>query len=184
MADNVNRSNIDDILNGVRETLDSGEISANDVRIEFVAEDSGEISLVFDDENEPADIAEEPLADPLPIAEEQKPPVESEGVSAPETEGESDNSLIWTTYVPRFTEVSDTYRMRGQTTPTSPRVEREEREIAEAAEPAEPTIDPTSEENVERAVADATVVTSGCGCNGSHKRHCGLRSGRGCLYSI
>lgn len=56
---------------------------------------------------------------------------------------DSGESGIWTTYVPRFTEVSENYRMRGAATPDAPRVSVQASEGEE--ENTLSAIDPTSE---------------------------------------
>ncbi len=76
------------------------------------------------------------------------------GERIPESSNDDVMSKIWTTYVPRFTEASENYRMKGSS-PARASVPKE----AEAPKDAkEPSIDPTAEieENVEGAVVVET----------------------------
>ena len=162
MADNIRSDNIDDIVSGVREALKSGENLEGGVRFEFV-EDEDDTMLVFEDgdseepaEEEPKTEASEPVAAFEPVAEAKKESTEKE--SRPQDK-------IWTTYVPRFTSASDSYRMKTSENPAFAAAREEKKEEMGApitvADSHSAEIDPTAELDSEESVAGATVVSSG-----------------------
>ncbi len=67
---------------------------------------------------------------------------------------------IRTTYVPRFTEVSETYTVSDSKTPRTPTVKRPKPEVV-VVKTEEPEVDPTAETDESGEIADATVVTVG-----------------------
>ncbi len=156
MADNQKFNNIDDILSGVNEALRAGELSESKVKFEFVEAEEEEVSLVFEDlTDKEEEISEVPE---IELAEEKLP----EKAEEPEEE-KSISAGIWTTYVPRFTEVSENYRMKDSSAEEEkpkPSVKRESPiELPDEAESEK--IDPTAEIESEKSLPGATVVVSG-----------------------
>ena len=175
MADNVNKNNIDDIVSGVRKALEMGELSDSGISFEFVDESEEQAPAVTFEDAEP--IADAQPAAPEPIAPSEPEPENKpeESISAkkpvedPTPKKEDSESVvggIWTTYVPRFTEVSDTYRMRRndyveqKETPAPPKKERE-LPITVSEDAPDLIVDPTAEPECESAILDATLISSG-----------------------
>lgn len=158
MADNINRDNIDDIVSGVREALKSGADLDGGVSFEFFEDGESDAMLVFEQE----EAAEEPLS-----SEESK----AEPVKADEPEKEErvndsfSQDRIWTTYVPKFTEASDNYRMKKSGESAASPVREEKKVDAEApifvSDTTANDIDPTAELDSEDGIRGATLVTSG-----------------------
>lgn len=185
MAENTNPTNIDEIAKKVAATVASTELSKEGIFVEF-AEDGSSIDIVFGDgnEEEETEAAAEALeAEPKEesLAEEQEDSVQNESetvveVTVTEEEEEEDSGFdfvgsgIVTTYVPRFTGVSDSYRMRS-----SDLSEREEKKetVSSKKNDFSPTVtlpegemetelDPTAEMlDNSSAVSNATLVSSG-----------------------
>ncbi|MBQ8720218.1 MAG: hypothetical protein IJY65_04220 [Clostridia bacterium] len=149
-----NNDKIKDILDKIKKESENKEAAIKQGGIEFEFSDvPDESGLVFEDFGRSTP-TEEPVEEvqkeePSPAPEEPS----SEEFSIPESYGEAtaeDEEVpdlkeeepvrIWTTYIPRFTEASENYRMA--TSPKSPssapKVEKEET-------PAEPPIDPFEE---------------------------------------
>ena len=119
MADNVNKNSIDDIVSGVRKTLESGEISGSGMQFEFEFDDGSNDSaaeFVFET-SEPKEQAApeekaEPQAEPKQtlgteseVKEDSAPKDEPKEEVKAESEKEKIDAAalgIWTTYVPRF----------------------------------------------------------------------------------
>lgn len=163
MAENIGNGNIDEIVNKVKESLKAGELVTN-VSFEFEDEEESETeaSLALQEaEPETADNPSEKIESIEIIAEEsiQKAP-------APQTEQSSVGSGIYTTYVPRFTSVSDNYRIKeskqsAEDVSSAPISEQPKAVTLDFENMATDPIDPTAELLNESAVADATVVISG-----------------------
>ncbi len=166
MADNINRDNIDDIVNGVREALKSGAYLDSGVSLEFFEDDGNDTMLVFEDEEEIAapeesmSVIDEPVTmerdsqDTEPVAEVEK--TEEEGFS---------QNKIWTTYVPKFTGASENYRMkRNGDTPAVSLSNEKKVEIETPFYVPDTTtqnVDPTAELDSEESIVGATLVSSG-----------------------
>ena len=119
-----------------------------DTPIESAAEQS-----VSAREDEPLPEPVEPLREEFSIPDAFDAAAEEERVSADEA------AKVWTTYVPRFTEVSETYRMNDDPRPRPEKIEK----IVVSEEGEEPKsdkkdIDPTVEIEDEMTVPDAVVV--------------------------
>ena len=168
MAENINNGNIDDIVNKVKETLKSGDLSAS-ISFEIVDGDESETvaSFTFDEAvNENEDTVE--LKAEV-VAEETEPQEElsadKEEVVTQEQEQTPISSGIFTTYVPRFTSVSENYRMRDNsaveevvtTAPEKPK----DGSLDFLNLPADDPVDPTAELVEEDSLVDATVALSG-----------------------
>ena len=69
--------------------------------------------------------------------------------------GGLDSAKIWTTYVPRFTDASENYRMKNDPRPR-PAEKRSEIHVGEPTPADEPSIDPTAE--IEEEVDGAVIV--------------------------
>ena len=166
MADNINKSNIDDIVSGVRKTLEAGEVSGGGISFEFVEDEPDNAALVFEvsePEEKTEEIKQEEPSEPeKPVAD-----TEEKTESAPTSEKTSDSAhaTIWTTYVPRFTEVSENYRMKSgdsfEEAPVSPVKKERELPISVSDEPDGSEVDPTAEPECETVAPGATIVTSG-----------------------
>jgi len=163
MADNVNKKNIDDIVSGVHEALKTGEFSGAGVHFEFV-EESCDSAIVFEDDETEKEVA--PTVEKSP--DNSKPEKADKASDDDSLMRESAlGSSIWTTYVPRFTEVSDSYKMKKSDSippapepvpPVRPTVEKPVLSIDDDTVDA---VDPTAEIENEKPVSDATLVTSG-----------------------
>ncbi len=143
------------------------ERSLDDGAIEFDFSDESSYGFIFEDETgipenkEKAAVADE-LKESSPKEEPHKdePAEKEEEFLVPEQfeaearfdtpETPNEQTKIWATYVPRFTEVSDNYRMSGDSRP------QPEALTGEAAE-CDPT-DPTAE--IDAEVSDAVTVSS------------------------
>ena len=150
MADNKN--SIDEIVSGVNEALKSGSVSSDNVRLEFFEEDGVTPALVFEEE-EIMEAPSEPTA-----SQTESECAETKEEAKPSSKAASDEPKIWTTYVPKFTDASQTYRMKGQPAPKNEAEQKTETVSAENTE----TVDPTGE-LIESAVTDATLVRSSVG---------------------
>ena len=122
--------------------------AVNNPAVEFVDEQSTS-------ENEDKSIPEpsEPLKEEFSIPDTFDAAAEEERVSAAEA------AKVWTAYVPRFTEVSETYRMNDDPRPRPEKTEK----VVVSEEGNEPKIekndiDPTVEIEDEMTVPDAVVV--------------------------
>ncbi len=67
---------------------------------------------------------------------------------------------VRTTYVPRFTEVSETYKIADPSAPRTPTVKRPKPEVV-VVKTEEPEADPTAETDESTEIEDATLVTVG-----------------------
>ena len=96
----------------------------------------------------------EPLKEEFSLPENFDAKEEDERIVA------SESTKIWSTYVPRFTEVSETYRMNND---PRPRPEKTEKIIVneEIKSVSDEAIDPTGEIEQEMPVPDAVVVNLG-----------------------
>lgn len=79
----------------------------------------------------------------------------SEEYNTPQSEDYSNH--IHMTYVPRFTDASEKYRMRGDATPKSPATDTQKKPVADVAEQTRDDIDPTAE-TTEDELDGAVVV--------------------------
>jgi len=170
MADNINKSNIDDIVSGVRKTLEAGEVSGGGISFEFVEDEPDNAALVFEvsepEEEKTEEIKPEEPSEP----EEPASDTEEKAESAPMSDepSESAHATIWTTYVPRFTEVSENYRMKSGDSfeeepiaPVKPVKKERELPISVSDEPDGSEVDPTAEPECEMVAPGATIVSSG-----------------------
>lgn len=160
MSDNQKINNIDDIVSGVKEALKAGELSEGKVRFEFIEAEEESVGLVFEDITE--EIAPAEKADTV----DKSPEIKAEKADEnSETDTENPVSAgIWTTYVPRFTEVSESYRMKdngAEEEKTQPRVNKEPPIAVPEENDAAEELDPTAEIETEGEMGEATVVTSG-----------------------
>ncbi len=175
MADNINKDSIDDIVSNVRKTLESGEVSDGGVLFEFVDDESEEsATFVFGEpvQQEEAAASAEPIEEPKSEPKsEQKPEPKPETVGEFEIQPEKQENEapalagIWTTYVPRFTEVSENYRMKSSSEqekpqPAQPKMPKESPILIPEQAESSP-VDPTAELESESSLSGATVVTSG-----------------------
>lgn len=129
---------IDKIVEDIKTNFTSDGASSRH-KLEFTLVDEGE-GLSFE-EAEAAPVVSEPPT----VAQEQvipeQPPV------APKEEKRSETASIWTTYVPRFTEVSDNYRMGKSLKSEAPSATKVEA-VKEELKPSE--VAPTAEiDNIE-----------------------------------
>ena len=189
--ENKNGESIKDILERINTEPDSVAESENGgvLEFEFKGESSG--GLVFeygDDTDAESEKEESPKLDKKPeqtvteVKEETKPAeVESEEFSIPDAFVVSEKyntpatpdtpSRIWTTYVPRFTEVSEKYRMVDDPRParrvySDVEEEPDDRVMIKVSSPEKKTedekdsdkLDPTAEVD---GAKDAVVVTAG-----------------------
>ena len=99
-------------------------------------------------------VAEPPVTEPEPPKEEFSIP-ETFDSKAEEAAIVNETTKIWSTYVPRFTEVSETYRMSDD---PRPRPEKKEKTVADSKATAADDIDPTGESVYDESVVDAVVV--------------------------
>ena len=152
--------------------------SGDDGKLEFHFEGGNKTGLVFEDDAAsdvesdvdvaPAEPAKaEPVVEaPAPIAEEPAPVAEIDLAAdepiLPEdidistvSEPLVEEPKIWTTYVPRFTEVSDTYRMNND---PRPRPEKVEKSPAHEVVASDESLDATDESLESSADVDAVVI--------------------------
>lgn len=161
-----NNDNIREILEKIKRENDLNAQKSEKVELEFdFSEENRDGGLVFEDFGTELPIDEiitpekndEPT--PEPVKEES-----AEEFSVPESFGEEikEESLplreeepvrIWTTYIPRFTEASENYRMATGAKAPAPVQKVEERE-----EPTEPAVDPFEEIGEEDAAQSAVSV--------------------------
>ena len=147
MTDNVNKNNIDDIVSGVHEALKTGEFSGADVHFEFV-EESVDSAIVFEDEEAEKEVSSS-ANEALGSQEPEKADKASDEDSA--KQAGAIGSSIWTTYVPRFTEVSDSYKMKKSGTvpaepePAVPTRSTVEKPVLAVDDDAVDAVDPTAE---------------------------------------
>lgn len=155
----LGRISVDYVDGGVSEKSNAN----GTLELEFGKESRG--GLVFedgaDDAVEAKSVVEEPsvsLTDETSADTEEFLIPDSQEVSArfDSLAREVEKTKIFTTYIPRFTEVSENYRMAGEKT-----IEPKVREVVDRATPVEVTerIDPTAELPAE-AEAEAVIVTS------------------------
>lgn len=166
MAENINRDNIDDIVNGVREALKTGADLDDGVSLEFFEDDGNDTMLVFEDDEE----STAPEA-AQPVIEEPTVEIETSQDSEPDAELEKpkeesfSQDKIWTTYVPKFTGASENYRMKRSGDAPAVSVSNEKRvELKTPVFVSDTTvhnIDPTAELDSEESIAGATLVSSG-----------------------
>ena len=98
----------------------------------------------------------EPLADPEPVKEELSLPEDFDVEEESELVDESNK--MWTTYVPRFTEVSETYRMNDDPRPRTEKTEKAEKSaLAEIVESDE-LLDATDESLDDASDVGAVVI--------------------------
>ena len=145
-----------------------------EIKLEFTVEENTS-SLVFETEAKSKPTAR-PTAQPIERSEISVPDKVSfnfkytpapEPASAPKTEAPksapaapiSAEPVVHTTYVPRFTEVSETYKVADAKAPATPTVKPLEIEVS--TEATEPEIDPTAETDERAVISDATIVTVG-----------------------
>ncbi len=145
------------------------------VKLEFTVGDD-DSSLVFETAKKPV---EKPKPQPPKAASELSVPDKftvnpkfggvPEKKAAPKTEkrknAESpitvrEEPTVRTTYVPRFTEVSETYKVSDSKTPRTPVTPRPKPEVV-VVKVEEPEIDPTAETDENAVIDDATLVTVG-----------------------
>ncbi len=156
MAQTNRNNDIDDIVSGVHEALKNGEISVDNLRLEFTEEEESAPALVFEDDEETEE--KKTSADSESASDAVDEASESGAITEEEPVAEQ-SPKIWTTYVPRFTEVSETYRMKGEDSSGAyaPTV----RSAQPDSHTDEPEVDPTAEIENEAPVTEARVVASG-----------------------
>ena len=170
MADNINKSSIDDIVSGVRKTLESGEISEGGVRFEFVEDAEEKTQLVFEDfEPEETEMKAETEQEESSLEAFESEKAGEVSVAEDKEKIKAAPSVIWTTYVPRFTEVSENYRMKDGTEEESEPVIKPKRDIESpifvSEDEQEIALDPTAELESDNGISGATLVTSGNAAN-------------------
>lgn len=162
MAENISNGNIDDIVNKVKESLGSGDLSAN-ISFELVddeQETQDEISLSVE---EPAPAPEVKKNDPADTPLELLTDSQITFEISEEKEDSTVGSGIYTTYLPRFTAASDNYRMKSSDAAErhTPKAEPTKAPSFEFESLTIDVTDPTAELLPEKAVTDATVAISG-----------------------
>ncbi len=144
-------------------------MDGNDLKLEFtVEEDSG---LVFETEAtapaQPTENKAEPSVAPEPASEPEKPAEPSVQPLSEEKKTEiyfDVNPSVHTTYVPRFTEVSENYHFAEQKINKTEKENTQTPVYMPADEPDEPAptaIDPTAELDDGAAISEATLVSVG-----------------------
>lgn len=178
--ENNKNEEIKEVLMGLSSDDSTVVISESDVdgKLEFHFEGGKKTGLVFEDDAvagvefdtaAPAmPIAEEPapIAEESPIVEESAPVTEvnlatdepvlpEDIVISAEPEPILEEPQLWTTYVPRFTEVSDTYRMNND---PRPRPEKTEKGHVSEVVASDESLDATDESLESAPDVDAVVV--------------------------
>lgn len=149
---------------------------ADDGKLEFRFDSNKKLGLVFEDTDHregglhfESDTPIEDASAPRPAVEStsEEPSTEplKEEFSIPdnfdvaETTARVDESTrVWSTYVPRFTEVSETYRMSDD---PRPRPEKVEKTVVASEEVKPAALDPTDESIENAADVDAVLVNLG-----------------------
>ena len=178
--ENNRNEDIKEVLDNLASDDSTVVISESDDegKLEFHFEGGNKTGLVFEEDaasiveadvevapaepTESAPIAEEPA----PIAEEPAPVAETDlAADEPILPDDIDISVVsepiveepkvWTTYVPRFTEVSETYRMNGD---PRPRPEKAEKTPAHEVVASDESLDATDESLESAADVDAVVI--------------------------
>ena len=146
--------------------------SKSDGKLEFHFEGGKKTGLVFEEDDAlgvTPDLKSEAPASPVeeaPVEEPYEPVLEidpiTEELSLPETtavaeefESAPEETKTWTPYVPRFTEVSETYRMNDD---PRPRPEKAENSIAPEIVESDESLDATDESLEGAANVDAVVI--------------------------
>ena len=146
--------------------------SKSDGKLEFHFEGGKKTGLVFEEDDAlgvTPDLKSEALASPVeaaPVDEPYEPVPEidpiTEELSLPETTAVAEESepapeetKTWTPYVPRFTEVSETYRMNDD---PRPRPEKAENSIVPEIVESDESLDATDESLEGAANVDAVVI--------------------------
>ena len=151
-----NRDNIDEIIENIKTGISPAE-AASHPKLEFTLAADGDVS-------DPEPIRDENTAS----VEAQSPKLDEPSFSASEIadakEQKNATSGIWTTYVPRFTEVSDNYRMAGSDKTVRPQRTTKVEAVKEEAKQVEPTAELDSLE----AKNELKVVTIGASADDNY----------------
>ena len=177
--ENNKNEEIKEILEGLSSDDSTVVISEGDTdgKLEFHFEGTKKSGLVFEEvevsdselhfESEaPVDLTkEEPIAEELSVEPAAESADVKEELSIPEdfdVEEESaivdDNNKVWTTYVPRFTEVSETYRMNDDPRPRPEKTEKAEKSVVAEIVESDEALDATDESLEGAGNVDAVVI--------------------------
>ena len=142
-----------------------------EVKLEFTVGEEDNSSLVFEAEKPKKKPAARPTPQPTPEKTELSVPdkftVNAKFGGVPEKRKKAEGpiviheeSAVRTTYVPRFTEVSETYKISDAKKPRTPVTPRPKPEVMVVSS-EEPKVDPTAETDDNSVIEGATVVTVG-----------------------